>query len=161
MREWVKEAEASQANEELSRIQEEFNMAFANEHWNQVVDLYQEHDFLKAKCSNSTMFHKAKRFIKLGATSAPMVDSPEIVKDPSTKSVDLPQKTQKNKKRPLGTRPNVTCRLPRTEKNDEASKVKDNKVEHVGVNPIQTDDTRSAKSGMKIYQKKFINKPKR
>ncbi len=161
LREWVKEAENSQANEELSRIQEEFNMAFANEHWNQVVDLYQEHEFLKAKCSNSTMFHKAKRFIKLGATPVAMVDSPEKEKVPSADSVDSPQKTQKGPKRPLGTRPNVTCRPPRTERNDTESKVNDNKTEEVRVNHIQTNDTLGAKSGIGIHQKKFINKPKR
>lgn len=66
---WIVEAKESLNNEELTRRQEMFNLAFVNEQWDRVVELYNSNEVLHKKCSNSKMYDKARRALKSGRTS--------------------------------------------------------------------------------------------
>lgn len=61
---WIDEARESLINVELTRKQEEFELAYFNEQWNRVVELYNSNEILHKKCSNSRMYDKAKRVLK-------------------------------------------------------------------------------------------------
>lgn len=172
LREWIKEAEDCQANEELSRIQEEFSLAFANEQWSLVVEKYLNSEFLRKKCSNSTMYDKAKRNLKkkgmaqvtTTCTSTKKnlekgyseIPPPRMITHGST----TPLPHQKDRPRPV--RPNVSTR-PQLGITNVVSKRQDAKIEHPRPNRINTigKSPNDKEKKDKLHCNKIINKPKR
>lgn len=67
--EWISEAQKAIKNAEMSRIQEEFVMAYANSQWNDVIKLYDQYRELRQKSSNSIIYRNAKRFRRNGGNT--------------------------------------------------------------------------------------------
>lgn len=173
LREWIREAEVSQANEELSRIQEDFSLAFANEQWRMVVEIYLNNEFLRKKSSNSTMYDKARRNIRKEGISPktssytpskkhPEKEHFEIAALPKTIADDATNSISPKKIKPYPVRPNVSTR-PQFGTINIGSKRQDAKKEHPRPNRINTigspQNDNEKKGNMQIN--KIINKPKR
>lgn len=163
LKEWINEAKKTKTEERKTRIQEEFSSAFVNEKWNMVVELYEEHEFLKNKCSNSTMYHKAKRILKKGEGSKPVVpqihSTSEVNANPENSQKD---KTLKKPKRPLGMRPNVASRPSREVIIGSESEVKARKgTENTSISPAKTDNVLDVRDRIKTNRNKITIKPKR
>ena len=168
---WIVEARESLINEDLKHKQEEFNLAFVNEQWNRVVELYNSNEFLHKKCSNSKMYDKARRILRGGGISTP-------VKTPSTTpgkgmenpQIDLGEKNPVNSenavrgtnKRARSTRPNVFVR-PKTKEADTKPKVRNTKKMHPRPNRVILSDrlNRNDKDVENTQNIKITNKPKR
>ena len=168
---WIVEARESLINEDLKHKQEEFNLAFVNEQWNKVVELYNSNEFLHKKCSNSKMYDKARRILRGGGISTP-------VKTPSTTpgkgmenpQIDLGEKNPVNSenavhgtnKRARSTRPNVFVR-PKTKEADTKPKVQNTKKTHPRPNRVLLSDrlNRNDKDVENTQNIKITNKPKR
>lgn len=63
---WINEAHKAIENDEMSRIQDEFVMAYDNSQWNDVIKLYDQHRVLRQKASNSRRYVNAKRLRRSG-----------------------------------------------------------------------------------------------
>ena len=168
---WIVEARESLINEDLKHKQEEFNLAFVNEQWNRVVELYNSNEVLHKKCSNSKMYDKARRIIKSGKPST-SVETPPIISDEgpdiimigSTKRdpKNLGNSVHEKERRPRTTRPKVAGR-PQVKETDAASKKQNTKKMHQRPNRVLLNERldrndRNAESTQNI---KVINKPKR
>ena len=168
---WIVEARESLINEDLKHKQEEFNLAFVNEQWNRVVELYNSNEFLHKKCSNSKMYDKARRIIKSGKPSTSVETSPIISdKGPDITMIGSTKRNPKNlgnsvhekERRPRTTRPKVAGR-PQVKETDAASKKQNTKKMHLRPNRVLLNERldrndRNAESTQNI---KVINKPKR
>lgn len=163
---WIIEAKEAISNEELTRKQEEFSLAFANEQWSRVVELYSADEILQKKSSNATMYNKARRFLRNGGSFSSLVN-PQIIKNMKGKSeVTKEVKRDSNEskkagrnKRQLNTRP-VVAHRPRLIETE--AMLNEQNVEHSRRNHIQTDGAFSVKNREKNTQNKNItNKPKR
>lgn len=168
---WIVEARESLINEDLKHKQEEFNLAFVNEQWNRVVELYNSNEFLHKKCSNSKMYDKARRIIKSGKPSTSVETSPIISdKGPDITMIGSTKRNPKNlgnsvhekERRPRTTRPKVAGR-PQVKETDAASKKQNTKKMHQRPNRVLLNERldrndRNAESTQNI---KVINKPKR
>lgn len=67
---WKSEAEQELEKSGNEKIQNEFLEAAANEDWAKVMSLYDSHESLKLKSSNSTWYRKAKLCLKSQATKS-------------------------------------------------------------------------------------------
>ena len=167
---WIVEANESLNNEELSRRQEEFNLAFVNEQWDRVVELYNSNEALHKKCSNSKMYDKARRILK-GGLSTP-VKTPPITPNKGMENSQIrlgkkndviPGKTFRGtNSRPCPTRPNVSTR-PQAKKVDAMSNVQNANAAHRRHNSIHSSEKLSDnnKNIKNAQNKRVINKPKR
>lgn len=165
---WIVEAKESLNNEKLTRKQEEFNLAFVNEQWNRVIELYNSNENLHKKYSNSKMYDKARRVLKSGITSisAEMhsIDFNEGMKKSQDElakmtSVILGSSVSGKKNRPHPTRPNVSVR-PQAKKIDATSNVQNTNIAHQRQNSILSSEKLSDNK-KNTQNKKVINKPKR
>lgn len=168
---WIVEARESLINEDLKRKQEEFNLAFVNEQWNRVVELYNSNEILHKKCSNSKMYDKARRILRGGGISTP-VKTPSITsgKGMENPQIDLGEKNPVNSenavhgtnKRARSTRPNVFVR-PKTKEADAKPKVQNTKKTHPRPNRVLLSDrlNRNDKDVENTQNIKITNKPKR
>lgn len=173
LKEWIKEAVKNQKDEDLSRKQEEFAQAFANEQWRLVMEIYSSNEFLKKKSSNSTMNDKARLNLKrereaqtsssYNASKKPIENGdPQLVS--KSKNADgssiASASSRKNKPRPA--RPNVSTR-PQLETKNVVSKKQDVKIEPPRPTRINTIENRidDKKNKVNTQSNKFINKPKR
>ncbi len=165
---WIAEARESLNNEELTRKQEEFNLAFVNEQWNKVVELYNSNEVLHKKCSNSKMYDKAKRVLKSSRTPIPVgthqINSHEGTKNTQIKLTNNDSMYYENpvhvkKNRPQPTRPIVSTR-PQTKTIDATPKGENANTAHQRQNNIPSSE-RHDKNITHKKNKKVINKPKR
>lgn len=142
---WIVEAKESLNNEELTRRQEKFNLAFVNEQWDKVVELYNSNEVLHKKCSNSKMYDKARRALKSGMN---LVNSGSSVCG--------------KKNRPRPTRPNVSAR-PQVKEIDATSNVQNANTTHQRQNSIPASERLDGnkKNTKNVQNKNVINKPKR
>ncbi len=164
LKEWIKEAEKNKIDEENNSIQEEFYSAFADEKWNMVVELYEEHEFLKKKCTNSTMYLKAKRILKNGEGSKPVIPQIHSTSEVNANSGNSQKdKTQKKPKRPLGGRPGVGTRRPtRDGINGSESDVKGRKgTIDASISPAKAVNAHDIEDRTNSDLNKNIIKPKR
>lgn len=168
LNEWIVEARESLINEDLKRKQEEFNLAFVNEQWNRVVELYNSNEVLHKKCSNSKMYDKAKRVIKSSRTCIPVgthpINSNDGTKNPQielTKMNSGSSVPAKNN-RPQPTRPIVSAR-PQAKKIDATPKGENANIAHQRQNCIPSSEGlgENNKYIKNTQNKKVINKPKR
>lgn len=165
---WIAEARESLNNEELTRKQEEFNLAFVNEQWNKVVELYNSNEVLHKKCSNSKMYDKAKRVLKSSRTPIPVgkhqINSHEGTKNPQIEltnndSMHYGNPVHVKKNRPQPTRPIVSTR-PQAKTIDATPKGENANTAHQRQNNIPSSE-RHDKNITHTQNKKVINKPKR
>ena len=118
---WITEAEDAMKHDEQSRIQEEFVLAYANEQWGRVIELYNTYSSLRKKSSNSTMWNKARR---LKNQSSDKRFSPKVVvKDEPNPTTTI----LKKKNRPRPSRPKVGARPRLTEKTASMGQKSENK----------------------------------
>lgn len=167
---WIDEARESLINVELTRKQEEFELAYFNEQWNRVVELYNSNEILHKKCSNSRMYDKAKRVLKSNRIfpwGTQPINSNEGAKSPQNgmankKPVDLGSSVHVKKKRQQPTRPKVSAR-PQAIKTEATSKGQNAKSAHQRQNRIPSSEglSENNKNTKRTQNKKITNKPKR
>lgn len=167
---WIDEARESLNNVELTRKQEEFELAYFNEQWNRVVELYNSNEILHKKCSNSRMYDKAKRVLKSSRIfpwGTQPINSNEGTKSPQNgmankKPVDLGSSVHVKKKRQQPTRPKVSAR-PQAIKTEATSKGQNAKSAHQRKNRIPSREglSENNKNTKRTQNKKITNKPKR
>lgn len=168
---WIVEAKESLNNEELTRRQEMFNLAFVNEQWDRVVELYNSNEVLHKKCSNSKMYDKARRALKSGRTSISVGTYPfnfnEGEKNTQIEStimnlVNSGSSVCGKKNRPRPTRPNVSAR-PQVKEIDATSNVQNANTTHQRQNSIPASERLDGnkKNTKNVQNKNVINKPKR
>lgn len=167
---WIDEARESLINVELTRKQEEFELAYFNEQWNRVVELYNSNEILHKKCSNSRMYDKAKRVLKSSRIfpwGTQPINSNEGTKSPQNgmankKPVDLGSSVHVKKKRQQPTRPKVSAR-PQAIKTEATSKGQNAKSAHQRQNRIPSSEglSENNKNTKRTQNKKITNKPKR
>lgn len=167
---WIDEARESLINVELTRKQEEFELAYFNEQWNRVVELYNSNEILHKKCSNSRMYDKAKRVLKSSRIfpwGTQPINSNEGTKSPQNgmankKPVDLGSSVHVKKKRQQPTRPKVSAR-PQAIKTEATSKGQNAKSAHQRQNRIPSSEGlgENNKNTKRTQNKKITNKPKR
>lgn len=167
---WIDEARESLNNVELTRKQEEFELAYFNEQWNRVVELYNSNEILHKKCSNSRMYDKAKRVLKSSRIfpwGTQPINSNEGTKSPQNgmankKPVDLGSSVHVKKKRQQPTRPKVSAR-PQAIKTEATSKGQNAKSAHQRQNRIPSREglSENNKNTKRTQNKKITNKPKR
>lgn len=167
---WIDEARESLNNVELTRKQEEFELAYFNEQWNRVVELYNSNEILHKKCSNSRMYDKAKRVLKssrIFSWGTQPINSNEGTKSPQNgmankKPVDLGSSVHVKKKRQQPTRPKVSAR-PQAIKTEATSKGQNAKSAHQRQNRIPSREglSENNKNTKRTQNKKITNKPKR
>lgn len=168
LNEWIVEARESLINEDLKHKQEEFNLAFVNEQWNRVVELYNSNEVLHKKCSNSKMYDKAKRVIKSSRTCIPVgthpINSNDGTKNPQIelKKMNSGSSVPAKKNRPQPTRPIVSAR-PQAKKIDATPKGENANIAHQRPNCIPSSEGlgENNKYIKNTQNKKVINKPKR
>lgn len=168
LNEWIVEARESLINEDLKRKQEEFNLAFVNEQWNRVVELYNSNEVLHKKCSNSKMYDKAKRVIKSSRTCIPVgthpINSNDGTKNPQIEltKMNSGSSVPAKKNRPQPTRPIVSAR-PQAKKIDATPKGENANIAHQRQNCIPSSEGlgENNKYIKNTQNKKVINKPKR
>ncbi len=167
---WIDEARESLINVELTRKQEEFELAYFNEQWNRVVELYNSNEILHKKCSNSRMYDKAKRVLKSSRIfpwGTQPINSNEGTKSPqngmaNNKPVDLGSSVHVKKKRQQPTRPKVSAR-PQAIKTEATSKGQNAKSAHQRQSRIPSSEglSENNKNTKRTQNKKITNKPKR
>lgn len=168
---WIVEAKESLNNEELTRRQEMFNLAFVNEQWDRVVELYNSNEVLHKKCSNSKMYDKARRALKSGRTSISVGTYPfnfnEGEKNTQIEStimnlVNSGSSVCGKKNRPRPTRSNVSAR-PQVKEIDATSNVQNANTTHQRQNSIPASERLDGnkKNTKNVQNKNVINKPKR
>ncbi len=155
LREWMQEAEKALRDGKKARVQEEFSLACANEQWEQVVDLYKTHEFLKEKYSNSKMYDKAVRI--LNSPTSRVVKAPPPRVSPSNPPSSTKQGGEGSTKT---TRPEVK-RPTRSGNNGAESNEQDANGSDSRSAQTQTNGTRNIKITTTNKPNRITNKPKR
>ncbi len=184
LHEWIREANNAIKDEEITRIQEEFSLAYASGLWDKVVELYDSHRSLGQKASNSSMYSNAKRFRKNG-THVTLDSVPEKPRQPKPRPKTIEQNDVKGeehydsstttKKRSGPTRPKLASRPKIEDINEPQSEKAQGKKNISSIRPrvrrpIRTEINDTTKSdevindnivNNSINNKRIFYKPKR
>ena len=177
--EWISEAQKAIKNAEMSHVQEEFTMAYADGQWNDVIKLYNQNGELRQKSSNSRMYSNAKRFRRKEGNQGVDVSvsdgNKQRPKEPTVVNVKTPiQSTTHNKKEKRRSGPMRPTSVPRPtigvhiSEKDTVKKTVSPIRPKVG-RPSRTSDnkdlvkdiTKETQKNNSVNNKHIFNKPKR